>query len=108
MVKVLIGLADCVCINATTVLESTPPDKNAPKGTSATICWRMASLARASNASTASLGVPKNGWFMPASATWAVSQYFKNWGSGWSRDTVNKLPGSSFAIPWYIEYGAGM
>jgi hypothetical protein len=29
---------DCACINATTVEESTPPDKKAPKGTSATIC----------------------------------------------------------------------
>ena len=50
----------CACISATTVDESTPPDRNAPSGTSATICPRTLRSTRSSS-STASLSLPRNG-----------------------------------------------
>ena len=45
-------------INAVTVLESIPPDKNTPNGTSATNRRRTASPNNRSNSSTASSSVP--------------------------------------------------
>ena len=43
MVKVLTERVLCACISATMVELSIPPDRNAPSGTSATICRRTAS-----------------------------------------------------------------
>src|SRR5450756_954564 len=99
MVNVLTGREDCACINATTILESIPPDKNAPSGTSAIICWRTASLANTSSASTASSAVPANGLATPARATSTASQYFQILGSGCANETDNRHPGSSLAMP---------
>src|SRR5439155_26491832 len=48
MEKVLTGAGLCLCIKATIREESTPPDKNAPRGTSATIRNFTASLSKAS------------------------------------------------------------
>ena len=46
MLKVLTGCVDASLINATSVLESSPPDRNAPIGTSA-ISWLATTLRKA-------------------------------------------------------------
>ena len=53
MVKVFTGRSLAACISATTVLESSPPDRNAPSGTSDTIAWRTASDSVVSSAASA-------------------------------------------------------
>jgi hypothetical protein len=54
MVKLRTGSAAAVCMKAATLLESTPPDRNTPTGTSLTICRATTSRSCASSASTAS------------------------------------------------------
>ena len=44
-------------MNASTALESMPPDRNAPIGTSLTICMRTDSSSRARTRGTHSLGL---------------------------------------------------
>ncbi len=99
MVKVCTGRVDWACISATTVDESTPPDRNAPSGTSAIIWAPTASLSKASSASTACAGVPANGVARPAVHCCAADQYLCSTGSGRAAETVSRQPGSSLAIP---------
>jgi hypothetical protein len=47
MEKVRIGVGDASAMKATTVLESTPPDRKAPIGTSLTMWHRTASASSA-------------------------------------------------------------
>ena len=68
------GLADCACIKDTTSEESTPPDRNAPNGTSATICRPTASSSNRSSASVASASLPAKGSALPACARSAADQ----------------------------------
>ncbi len=54
--KVLTGVADTVLISATMLLESMPPERNAPSGTS-DISWLLtarASVSRKASAASAS------------------------------------------------------
>ena len=53
--NVFTGRDEASAISATTRLESTPPDRNAPSGTSLTRCERTASRSRASSISSASV-----------------------------------------------------
>src|SRR3989344_5870899 len=107
MEKVLTGRDDWTCISATTVEESTPPDKNAPNGTSAIICWRTASLSNTSSSSTAWPGVPVKALATPDTAVCAPDQYAHTFGSRCCSDSVSRQPGNNFVMPSYIEYGAG-
>ena len=54
MEQVFTGLFDCAAIIATTALESTPPDRKAPSGTSAIMRRRMLSRRRSTNSAWAS------------------------------------------------------
>jgi hypothetical protein len=57
------GPSDASAIIATTAEESTPPDRNAPRGTSLIIRMRVASLSRPSRSSTIRLSdAPERGW----------------------------------------------
>ena len=49
MEKVFTGRVDCLCIRATTVDESMPPERNAPRGTSDTMRLPTASARRRSS-----------------------------------------------------------
>ena len=60
MENVFILVFDWDCIRATIELESTPPDKKAPKGTSDNICEETAFDQTLSSLLTASEGVPEN------------------------------------------------
>ena len=101
MVNVLTGRLLCACINATMVDESTPPDRNAPSGTSATICFATASRSNASKRSAASISVPAKGTlasttaFMFQNATGAG----KAPGLTAAVATVRNVPGGSLKIP---------
>ena len=74
MEKVFTGFDDCACISATMVDESMPPDRKAPSGTSATICWPMALRSSASSSRMASASEPCQGAATPATATSASDQ----------------------------------
>jgi len=54
MEKVFTGLADSLAISPTTMLESMPPERNAPSGTSLIMRSRTASVSFSRNASEAS------------------------------------------------------
>src|SRR5690349_25153358 len=103
MVKVFTGCMDCACINATTVEESTPPDRNAPSGTSA-IIWPATELRnRLSSSSAASLSLPRKGLRVASVTVCDNDQYGRDLG----RDCAlissavmdNTVPGSSFEMP---------
>jgi hypothetical protein len=67
--NVFTGRDDSDCISATTVLESMPPERKAPTGTSESIWSRTASVSRFSSSSTASMSLPaKRG---AASGSWS-------------------------------------
>ena len=57
MLKVFTRELETRVMSATTALESTPPDRNAPSGTSAMRRTRTASVSRSRNPSTAASGV---------------------------------------------------
>ena len=83
MVKVFTGRDDCACISPTMVDESIPPDRKAPSGTSAIICWRTALPSSPSSWAMASMSVPFHGAATPARATPASDQYGTEAGSFW-------------------------
>ena len=60
-VKVCTGVARCCCIRATTRLESIPPDRKAPTGTSATMRAATESDSTPSRWSAAASGLPVRG-----------------------------------------------
>jgi hypothetical protein len=70
MEKLRTGRDAFACISATTVEESTPPDRKAPSGTSATMRRRTASLSKDSSASVASVSSIA---VRPASPAWTTS-----------------------------------
>ena len=74
IVKVLIGRADCVCINATIVDESTPPERKAPKGTSDIICCLTEVIKSFSSSSLISSILEDKGLFTPYTAVSAKDQ----------------------------------
>ena len=80
MLNVLIGRGLCACINATTREESIPPERKAPNGTSATICWATDLRNNAASPSLASSSTPSNGWAVPASTIVSNDQYGSGWG----------------------------
>ena len=67
-VKVRTGTDECRCIRATIVLESIPPERKAPTGTSATILAATASDNASSSWSVISESEPVS-WFCRARAT---------------------------------------
>src|SRR5438093_12672564 len=99
MLNVLTGRGLCACINATTREESIPPERKAPNGTSATICWATDSRDNATSRSLASSSSPSNGWADPASATVCSDQYCSGQGGLlvriWASVTVSTQPGSN-------------
>src|SRR5215217_8136061 len=74
MENVFTGRSLWACINATTVDESTPPERKAPRGTSATIRSRTASRSKVSRCSAASASVSVKGAATPRSATSLADQ----------------------------------
>ena len=60
-VNVRTGFGLCCCIKATTMLESTPPERKAPTGTSATMRAATESDSTVSNRSAMAVTVPSNG-----------------------------------------------
>src|SRR5215208_7544631 len=85
MENVFTGRSLWACINATTVDESIPPERKAPRGTSATIRRRTASRSRVSRCSTASTSVFLRGLATPLSATSLADQK----GTGYERSLVD-------------------
>ena len=74
MVKVFTGRVDCVCMSATTVEESTPPERKAPKGTSAIICPAVLCMSSRASSRSASALVPLKISLVPTSATSRADQ----------------------------------
>ncbi len=99
MVKVFTGRGESFCISATTVDESTPPERKAPSGTSAIICLAMADSSFCPSPSIASSAVSESGSATPASATPEPDQYSSTRGSAAPASSVRKLPGASLAMP---------
>src|SRR5215813_11552944 len=100
MENVRTGCDDCACIRATTVDESTPPDRKTPSGTSAIIRSATASRKRRSRLSTASASEPENGFASPAFTTAFADQK----GTGFGDETasarsVRMQPGGSLETP---------
>src|SRR5690349_23814170 len=83
--------------SAAMALESTPPDKKTPSGTSLTKCWRAAVSSSLFNASTASDSERLGGA--------ASDQYVSGRAVGASRRTRNDAPGLSNEIPRIIVQG---
>ena len=95
------GVVLCACISATIVEESTPPERNTPSGTSATI-RRLTALPRSfSRATRASSAEPSNGCRTPRSATSAADQYPTGVGdaSPSSIDTLSRVAGGILKTP---------
>ena len=82
-----IGRGEWRCISPTMVLESIPPDRKAPSGTSATICSFTAAVSRCSSSSTTSSGVPRKAG---RSSSAASVQY--------GRDTTSVAPQASVTM----------
>ena len=104
MAKVRTGCELCACIRATMVDESMPPDRNAPRLTSASIWPPTALDSTPSSASAACASVSKDsGDFAAVSAASRADQYTR--GSGMRRLRVSSavnstnVPGGSFAMP---------
>ena len=72
--KVRTGVALCCCISATTMLESTPPERKAPTGTSATMRAATESDSTASKRSAMASAVPSNGCRRASSTAWRADQ----------------------------------
>src|SRR2546421_7881727 len=81
MEKVLTGVVLRACIIDTTIEESIPPERNAPRGTSAVIRSLTDSLKRASNWAIASSSDSWNGLATEFVATCLADQYEVNLGS---------------------------
>ena len=87
--QVLTGSADRPAIIATTALESTPPDRNAPSGTSATRRMRTASRRRSISSWVTS---PVTGW-----GSSGKSQNWRGAGTGSPRRSVSVCPGGNLS-----------
>ncbi|MNQ48686.1 hypothetical protein D3C85_625710 [compost metagenome] len=104
MAKVRTGCELCACISATMVEESIPPDRNAPRLTSDSICPPTALDSTPSSASVACAS-ESNASLDPAavSAASRADQYTR--GSGMRRLRVSsavnstQVPGGSLAMP---------
>ena len=114
MVKVLTGREDWRCISATMVDESTPPERKAPSGTSASDCRLTASLSVRSSSLRPSASVLM-GSRAPASTAPASDHQRRSatlpciWpgrngcageSAGGCPCTVSRQPGSSLKMPW--------
>jgi hypothetical protein len=93
--NVLTAFEEFDCMSATIVEESTPPDKNAPNGTSEIICNLTALLSKESNSVTASFKFPLNGFKTPSFATFSADQYLIILPSTDESETINNVPGSN-------------
>ncbi|CFM21367.1 Uncharacterised protein [Bordetella pertussis] len=104
MAKVRTGCALCACIRATTVDESMPPERNAPRLTSDSIWPRTACDTTCSSASIACASDSKRRRSpRPWSAARRADQY--TWGSGNSPRRIcaasisTQAPGGSLRMP---------
>src|SRR5262249_42896490 len=99
--QVTTGSTEMPAIIATTPLESTPPDKNAPRGTSEIIRNSTDSRRRRISSSPASASV-----IGPAGLN-GTSQY--GTGSAWDapRLTATVQPGASLSTPLNMVRGSG-
>src|ERR1051326_4805744 len=102
MLKVLIGRRLWACITATTNEESMPPERNAPTGTSATICKPTAAFKSRVRYWTASRRLPEKGRSMPALAADQSDQYGCGGGvwraSSWLAESVRMQPGDNLEM----------
>ncbi len=75
MENVRIGRVDCACISATTSDESIPPERNAPRGTSATMRSDTERWSNASSCAIASSSLPPKGDAVAFRSALRGSQY---------------------------------
>src|ERR1700704_6092347 len=101
MEQVTTGSADRPDIIATTALESTPPERNAPKGTSDIMRSFTDSRRRSINSSPASCSVGD------APVLNGTSQYSTGAGAGLPRFKHRVHPGESFHTPLKMVRGSG-
>ena len=102
MEQVLTGWFESVAIIATTALESTPPDKNAPSGTSAIMRRRIESFSRSINSSDASVSE------VTLTGVNGMSQYCRGSARARPRFNVNVNPGGNLFAPRKMVRGSGM
>ena len=96
----LTGSLETRAIVATTALESTPPERNAPSGTSEIMRRRIDSSSRRFSSSQAS------GSVIGLSSVKRTSQYSTGSGSGWPRLTVSRCAGGSLRVPVKMVRGS--
>ena len=97
----LTGSFDNPAIIATTALESTPPDKNAPSGTSEIMRTFTASRSRAITSASASFSL------MGPMGLNIRSQYSFDAGNFLPRCNVSVWPGGSLKACLYMVRGSG-
>ena len=95
------GVCDCVAIIATTALESTPPDRKAPSGTSAIMRRRTDSFIRSTSSSIA----PASSF--TATGVNGMSQYCRGNARAWPRLSVSVNPGGSLYARLKMVRGSG-
>jgi len=100
MLQVLTGPSDRPAMACTTALESTPPDRKAPSGTSAIMRRRTLSLRRSVSSAQASASE------IGLSSVKRTSQYSRGAGTGWPRRTVSVCAGGSFSAPLKMVRGS--
>jgi len=101
MEQVLTGSADSPAIMATTALESTPPDRKAPSGTSEIMRMRVDSRRRSISSTQASASDSR------LSRQNLRSQYSRGAGMGAPRRMHRLWPGSSFRAALKMVRGSG-
>ena len=100
MEKVLTGRGLRLAMVATTELESTPPLRKAPSGTSLTMCRRTDSFSRSRNSSTSSASLRRS------SGAHSTSQYRETRTP--RAEAVSTVPGSSFRTPCTMLSACGV
>src|ERR1700730_13610130 len=98
-VKVFTGRLVWACMTATTVVESIPPERKAPNGTSAIIRRRTADSSWWWSCLIASASSTRSGDSSPFEATALAHQNRCNWCEASSDSSVRIVPGCSLCSP---------